>query len=103
VITLFNCHLKSKLGEHHMPEGAPFPPEADLARYDPLGRAMASLRSALRRMAEAWVLRRAVVRLAPICKYGIGCCHCSRRVCASFAMTCAATCIAWTGPKPMPL
>ncbi|MEL7254361.1 MAG: endonuclease/exonuclease/phosphatase family protein [Pseudomonadota bacterium] len=61
VITVFNCHLKSKLGEYDTPEGAPYPPEADLTRYDPLGRAMGYLRAALRRMAEAWVLRRAVV------------------------------------------
>lgn len=61
VITVFNCHLKSKLGEYDVPEGAAYPPEADLTRYDPLGRAMGSLRAALRRMAEAWVLRRAVV------------------------------------------
>ena len=60
-ITVFNCHLKSKLGEFDKPEGAGYPPEADLTRYDPLGRAMGSLRAALRRMAEAWVLRKAVV------------------------------------------
>ncbi len=61
VITVFNCHLKSKLGEYDTPQGASYPPEADLTNYDPLGRAMGSLRAALRRMAEAWVLRRAVV------------------------------------------
>ncbi|MEO0751196.1 MAG: endonuclease/exonuclease/phosphatase family protein [Pseudomonadota bacterium] len=61
VITVFNCHLKSKLGEYDTPEGADHPPEADLTQYDPLGRAMGSLRAAVRRMAEAWVLRRAVV------------------------------------------
>ncbi len=61
VITVFNCHLKSKLGEYVTPEGAPYPPEADLTHYDPLGRAMGNLRAALRRMAEAWVLRKAVV------------------------------------------
>ena len=60
-ITVFNCHLKSKLGEFVTPEGAPFPPEADLTRYDPVGRALGSLRSAVRRMAEAWVLRREIV------------------------------------------
>ncbi len=60
-ITIFNCHLKSKLGEHIRPAGAPFAPEADLTRYDPVGRAMGSLRAALRRMAEAWVLRREIV------------------------------------------
>ncbi len=61
VITIFNCHLKSKLGEYHKPQGADFAPEEDLTRYDPLGRAMGSLRSAVRRMAEAWVLRRAIL------------------------------------------
>ncbi|MEL6684042.1 MAG: endonuclease/exonuclease/phosphatase family protein [Pseudomonadota bacterium] len=61
VVTVFNCHLKSKLGELPRPDGAPFPPAADLVNYDPATRAMGSLRSALRRMAEAWVLRRAVL------------------------------------------
>ncbi len=61
VITVFNCHLKSKLGEFPRPDGTAFPPEADLVNYDPAGRAMGSLRAALRRMAEAWVLRRAVL------------------------------------------
>ena len=61
VITLFNCHLKSKLGEHIKPHGAAFAPEEDLTRYDPLGRALGSLRAAVRRMAEAWVLRREIV------------------------------------------
>lgn len=61
VITIFNCHLKSKLGEFIRPEGAPFPPEADLTAYDPVGRALGAARSAMRRMAEAWVLRKLVV------------------------------------------
>ncbi|WP_341366826.1 endonuclease/exonuclease/phosphatase family protein [Yoonia sp. BS5-3] len=61
VITVFNCHLKSKLGEFPRNPDAPFPPEADLVNYDPAGRAMGSLRAALRRMAEAWVLRRAIL------------------------------------------
>ena len=61
VITVFNCHLKSKLGELDRPEGAPFPPAADLVNYDPAARAMGSLRAALRRMAEAWVLRDAIL------------------------------------------
>ncbi len=61
VITLFNVHLKSKLGEHITPPGADFAPEADLLAYDPVGRAMGTLRAGLRRMAEAWVLRREVV------------------------------------------
>lgn len=61
VITIFNCHLKSKLGEFIRPDGADFAPEAVLTAYDPVGRAMGALRSALRRMAEAWVLRREIV------------------------------------------
>ena len=61
VVSIFNCHLKSKLGELDRPEGAPFPPAADLINYDPAGRAMGSLRAGLRRMAEAWVLRRAIL------------------------------------------
>ncbi len=60
-ITVFNCHLKSKLGEFITPEGASYAPEADLTNYDPVGRAMGALRSALRRMAEAWVLRREII------------------------------------------
>ncbi len=61
VVTVFNCHLKSKLGEYHRPAGAEFAPEEDLTQYDPIGRAMGSLRAAVRRMAEAWVLRREIV------------------------------------------
>ncbi|CUI70086.1 endonuclease/exonuclease/phosphatase family protein [Cognatishimia activa] len=61
VITVFNCHLKSKLGEHITPEGAGFAPEADLTKYDAVGRALGSMRAAVRRMAEAWVLRKAIV------------------------------------------
>ncbi|MEP2028482.1 MAG: endonuclease/exonuclease/phosphatase family protein [Paracoccaceae bacterium] len=57
VITVFNCHLKSKLGEFIQPANADFAPEADLTQYDSAGRAMGALRAALRRMAEAWVLR----------------------------------------------
>ena len=59
VITVFNCHLKSKLGEYPRINGVA--PEADLIRYDPAGRAMGALRAGLRRMAEAWVLRRAIL------------------------------------------
>lgn len=62
VINVFNCHLKSKLGEFPKPAGADYAPESDLTRYDPVGRALGALRSALRRMAEAWVLRREIVR-----------------------------------------
>lgn len=61
VITVFNCHLKSKLGEFVSPAGAAFAPEVDLTQYDAVGRAMGGARAALRRMAEAWVLRRAIV------------------------------------------
>ena len=57
VVTVFNCHLKSKLGEFLTSPA----PEADLTAYDPVGRALGSARAALRRMAEAWVLRRAIV------------------------------------------
>ena len=61
VVTVFNCHLKSKLGEYIKPDGAEYAPEEDLTRYDPLGRALGALRAGLRRMAEAWVLRREIV------------------------------------------
>ena len=57
VITVFNCHLKSKLGEFIRPEGAPYASEADLLKYNAHGRSLGALRAALRRMAEAWVLR----------------------------------------------
>jgi len=62
VITLFNCHLKSKLGEHIKTPGQAFAPEEDLTQYDAVGRSLGSLRSALRRMAEAWVLRGEIVK-----------------------------------------
>lgn len=62
VITVFNCHLKSKLGELDRPDSAPFPPAADLTNYDAAGRALGSLRAGLRRMAEAWVLRKAILK-----------------------------------------
>ncbi|WP_417472842.1 endonuclease/exonuclease/phosphatase family protein [Leisingera sp.] len=61
VISVFNCHLKSKLGEYITPQGAAYPPETVLTAYDAAGRALGSLRAALRRMGEAWVLRRAVL------------------------------------------
>ena len=61
IITVFNCHLKSKLGEFTRPDGGGQPPEIDLVNYDPVGRALGSLRAATRRMAEAWVLRQLVV------------------------------------------
>ncbi len=61
VITVFNCHLKSKLGEFIRPDGTDFPAEADLTSYDPVGRALGAARAAMRRMAEAWVLRGAII------------------------------------------
>ncbi len=57
IVTVFNCHLKSKLGEFIRPTGAEFAPEADLTSYDAHGRSLGALRAGLRRMAEAWVLR----------------------------------------------
>lgn len=62
IITVFNCHLKSKLGEYIRPEGAEFAPEADLTQYDPIGRALGTARAAMRRMAEAWALRGAIIQ-----------------------------------------
>lgn len=60
-VTIFNCHLKSKLGEYIRPAGAAFAPEEDLIHYDPAGRALGSLRAGVRRMAEAFVLRAAII------------------------------------------
>ncbi len=39
VVTVFNCHLKSKLGEYIKPKGAQYAPEADLTAYLPAQRA----------------------------------------------------------------
>lgn len=61
VVSVFNCHLKSKLGEFVRAEDGGPPSEVDLTQYDPVGRALGGVRAALRRMAEAWVLRRAIV------------------------------------------
>ena len=61
VVTVFNCHLKSKLGEFVKPEGAAFAPESNPLEYDPVGRALGELRSMLRRTAEAAVLRKLIV------------------------------------------
>ena len=61
IITIFNIHFKSKLGEFLRPADADFAPEADLTNYDAYGRAVGELRSALRRMAEATVLRRLIL------------------------------------------
>ncbi len=62
IITVFNCHLKSKLGEFVRPSDRTPAPESDLTQYDPVGRALGSARAAMRRMAEAWVLRGAIVQ-----------------------------------------
>jgi len=61
IVTVFNCHLKSKLGEYIKPEGADFAPETDLVHYQPVQRALGELRAALRRSAEAIVLRELIV------------------------------------------
>ena len=61
IVTVFNCDLKSKLGEYMRPDGADFAPEADLTHYDPVGRALGAARATMRRMAEAWVLRGAII------------------------------------------
>lgn len=61
VVTVFNCHLKSGMGEFIRPRGARFSPEIDLLAYDAAGRADGFLRAALRRMAEACVMRRMVI------------------------------------------
>lgn len=61
VTTVFNCHLKSKLGEYIRGEGDAYPIEADLVNYSPVARALGDVRAMLRRTAEAIVLRRAIV------------------------------------------
>ncbi|MFV1923045.1 MAG: endonuclease/exonuclease/phosphatase family protein [Methylotenera sp.] len=60
VITVFNCHLKSKLGEYIRPVGEDYAPEADLVHYLPAQRALGELRALLRRSAEAYVLRKLI-------------------------------------------
>ena len=59
-ITVFNLHLKSKLGEYEA--GHDGAPERDLLNYDPVGRAMGEARSLMRRAAEAVAVRRLVVK-----------------------------------------
>lgn len=61
VVTVFNAHLKSRLGEFIRPHGARFSPEIDLLNHDAAGRGLGFLRAGLRRMTEAWVLRRLVL------------------------------------------
>ncbi|MEO0344049.1 MAG: alpha-1,4 polygalactosaminidase [Pseudomonadota bacterium] len=60
-ISVFNCHLKSKLGEFPRRDGAGSAAEADLTNYDAYGRALGEIRSAMRRMAEAAVLRSLII------------------------------------------
>lgn len=60
-IVVFNAHLKSKHGELDRDERGDRPAE-NLVEYDPDARAMGALRAALRRMGEAHVLRRLVLR-----------------------------------------
>lgn len=60
VVTVFNCHLKSKLGEYIKPEAATFAPEVDLIHYLPAQRALGELRALLRRSTEAYVLRKLI-------------------------------------------
>lgn len=59
-IAVLNTHLKSKLGELGRDENGTRIGE-DLLDYDPMARALGTLRSTLRRMGEALVLRRMVL------------------------------------------
>ncbi|SIO54085.1 Endonuclease/Exonuclease/phosphatase family protein [Rhodovulum sp. ES.010] len=61
ILTVFNVHLKSRMGEFVRPKEMHYSPEIDLLNYDAAGRAMGVLRASVRRMAEAWVLRKLVV------------------------------------------
>ena len=61
VVSVFNCHLKSKLGEFPKQPNAAFAKEADLTNYQPYGRALGEIRSAMRRMAEAAVMRKLIL------------------------------------------
>jgi len=62
VVTVFNCHLKSKLGEFVVPKGKKVAEEVDLINYLPVERAMGEARSMMRRTAEALVLRAEIVK-----------------------------------------
>lgn len=61
-VTIYNIHFKSKLGEYLRAKGEPFAKEADLTRYDAIGRAMGELRASTRRMSEALVLRELILK-----------------------------------------
>lgn len=58
-VTVFNCHLKSKLGEYE--GGHHSAPEQNLLEYDPVGRAIGEARALIRRAAEAAALRRLII------------------------------------------
>ncbi|MEM9062082.1 MAG: endonuclease/exonuclease/phosphatase family protein [Pseudomonadota bacterium] len=60
-VTVFNAHLKSKHGEYDRDASGARPAE-NLLDYDPLGRAMGALRAALRRMGEALVIRKMILK-----------------------------------------
>lgn len=60
IITVFNLHLKSKLGEFE--GGHETAPERNLLDYDPVGRAMGEARALMRRTCEAVAVRRLVVK-----------------------------------------
>lgn len=61
LITLFNCHLKSKLGEYIKAPHEKFSKAADLTHYLPAARAMGQIRAMVRRSAEAQVLRQLII------------------------------------------
>ena len=61
IITIFNCHLNSKLGEYNVHDREEFSAEAVLTEYDLVGRAMGAMRASMRHMAEACVLRRLII------------------------------------------
>ena len=60
-LTVLNGHLKSKHGEFDRWENGERPAE-NLVEYDPVARAEGALRAALRRMGEAMVMRRMVLK-----------------------------------------
>ncbi len=62
VLTIYNCHLKSKLGEYLLSDGQSYPDEFNLLSYDPAARALGELRAMLRRSAEAYVLRKYIAQ-----------------------------------------
>lgn len=59
-VTVFNCHLKSKLGEFRRGEEG-FAAEQNLLAYDPVGRALGEVRALTRRAMEAVALRRMIL------------------------------------------